>query len=47
MLIAMASAIPKINAPATAPSGFQFPKKQIAKAIQPLPPIIDVVNMPR
>jgi len=45
--IANASAKPKIRVPMNAPMGFQFPRKQIAKAIHPRPPIMFVVNIPR
>ena len=37
------SANPNIKDPINIPNGFQFPKKQIAKAIHPLPPIILLV----
>lgn len=43
-----ASARPNTSVPITAPLGFQLPRKQIAKAIQPRPPIqVDVYAIDR
>ena len=47
MKIPTASAKPKANVPTTAPLGLQLPKKQIAKAIHPRPPIMFDVNIPK